>query len=399
MAGFGYLDWAVLGAFFVVLAGIVVWVLRQKEEDTADYFLAGRDAGWIAVGASIFASNIGSEHLVGLAGTGYQSGMAMAHWEIHAWIILILGWFFVPFYSRSRVFTMPEFLERRYNATARTLLSVVSLVSYVLTKVAVTVYAGGTVFKTVFGIESVMGIDFFWVGAIGLVVLTGIFTVLGGMKAVLYTSVLQAPVLIIGSIVIVIVGLDRVGGWAEVQRACADNLHLIRPASDPDFPWPGVLLASAMIGLWYWCTDQYIVQRTLSAKNQREARRGTIFASYLKLLPVFIFLIPGMIAYTLHQKGILQVAESDSAFPTLVRELLPPDEVLPRAEEIAAMIAENAPLAVEGTKAMAHQWRQLQVDESYRLGDWVGRVVLNSEDAKEGPRAGSGEREPNWQGQ
>lgn len=323
MVGFGFLDWVVLGAFFVLLAGIVVWVLRQKEEDTADYFLAGRDAGWIAVGASIFASNIGSEHLVGLAGTGYQSGMAMAHWEIHAWVILILGWFFVPFYSRSRVFTMPEFLERRYNSTARTMLSVVSLVSYVLTKVAVTVYAGGTVFKTVFGIESVMGIDFFWVGAIGLVVLTGIFTILGGMKAVLYTSVLQAPVLIIGSIVILIVGLGRVGGWAEVQRVCADNLHLIRPSSDPDFPWPGVLLASAMIGLWYWCTDQYIVQRTLSAKNQKEARRGTIFASYMKLLPVFIFLIPGMIAFTLHQKGIMQVADSDSAFPTLVRELLP----------------------------------------------------------------------------
>ncbi len=321
--GFGTLDWVVLMIFFGILAGIIAWVLKQKEEDTADYFLAGRNAGWVAVGASIFASNIGSEHLVGLAGTGYESGMAMAHWEMHAWLILILGWVFVPFYARSRVFTMPEFLERRYTPAARSFLSVISLVSYVLTKVSVTVYAGGVVFKTVLGIEEWMGIDFFWVGALSLVILTGIFTVLGGMKAVLYTSVLQAPVLIIGSVVILIVGLIRVGGWGEVERICGDQLRLIRPHTDPHFPWTGVLLGSAIIGFWYWCTDQYIVQRTLSAKNQTHARRGAIFAGYMKLLPVFIFLVPGMIAYALAQKGILQIERSDQAFPTLVAALLP----------------------------------------------------------------------------
>ncbi|HQK71174.1 MAG TPA: sodium/solute symporter, partial [Bacteroidales bacterium] len=272
------LDWIVLILFCLGLVGIIVWVVKQKTETSADYFLAGRDATWLAIGASIFASNIGSEHLVGLAGAGASSGMAMAHWEMHAWVILILGWVFVPFYSRSKVFTMPEFLEKRYNRGARSFLSVISLVSYVLTKVAVTVYAGGIVFKQVFGIESMFGIDFFWISAVGLVILTGIYTVLGGMKAVLWTSVLQTPVLLLGSIAVLIIGLIKVGGWSEVMEICravpvnADGdtmVNLIRSHRDPEFPWTGVILGSAIIGFWYWCTDQYIVQRVLSAKNQK----------------------------------------------------------------------------------------------------------------------------------
>ncbi|MFC1737561.1 sodium:solute symporter [Planctomycetota bacterium] len=333
--GFESWDWFTLGLFFLGLLAIVWWVLKQKEETSADYFLAGRKAGWIAIGASIFASNIGSEHLVGLAGAGAKTGMAMAHWEIHAWLILVLGWVFVPFYARSMVYTMPEFLEKRYCSGARMVLSIISLVSYVLTKVAVTVWAGGTVFKTVLGIETLrlgsVSIDFFWVGAIGLVVITGIYTVIGGMKSVLYTSILQTPVLLIGSIVILFVGLSKLGGWGELQLICSqsttdygDNMmSLIRSAKDPQFPWTGVLLGSAIIGFWYWCTDQYIVQRALSAPNQKEARRGTIFAGYLKLLPVFIFLIPGMIAFALAQKNIIQLDDPDRAFPVLVTQLLP----------------------------------------------------------------------------
>ena len=320
---FGWQDWFTLSLFFLGLIGIVWWVLRQKEETTTDYFLAGRNAGWVVIGASIFASNIGSEHLVGLAGAGYESGMAMSHWEIQAWLILVLGWVFVPFYARSKIFTMPEFLEKRYSSGARSFLSVISLISYVLTKVAVTVYAGGVVLKTVLGIDSFMGIDFFWIGAIGLVVITGLYTIFGGMKSVLYTAVLQVPILIIGSLVILVVGLDKVGGWSEVVEICKENIHLIRPADDPKFPWTGVILGSAIIGFWYWCTDQYIVQRTLSARNQTQARRGSIFAGYLKLLPVFIFLIPGMIAFTMNQKGLLNLQSSDQAFPALVANLLP----------------------------------------------------------------------------
>ena len=336
------LDWIVLGLFCIGLIGIVVWGVAKKDKNTTDYFLAGRDATWIAIGASIFASNIGSEHLVGLAGAGAESGMAMAHWEMHGWMILMLGWLFVPFYSRSKVFTMPEFLERRYNPQARSFLSIISLVSYILTKVAVTVYAGGVVFKDVFNIEYVSffgyNIDFFWISAIGLVVLTGIYTTFGGMKAVLYTSVLQTPILLIGSIAVLVLGLIKIGGWNEMMEICRANVtvhgdsmvSLMRSPKDPDFPWTGVILGSAIIGFWYWCTDQYIVQRVLSGRDMKQSRRGTIFGAYLKLTPVFIFLVPGMIAYAMTQKidpatgqPLLNLASNDAAFSTLVKVLLP----------------------------------------------------------------------------
>ena len=336
------LDWIVIATFFMALIGIIVWVVKQKQNDSADYFLGGRDATCVAIGASIFASNIGSEHLIGLAGAGASSGMAMAHWEIQGWMILLLGWVFVPFYSRSMVYTMPEFLERRYNPQSRTILSIISLVSYVLTKVAVTVYAGGLVFQQVFGIKELWGIDFFWIAAIGLVVLTALYTIFGGMKSVLYTSVLQTPILLLGSLVILALGLKELGGWDEMIKICGgvtvneygDTMtNLIRSNNDPNFPWLGALIGSSIIGFWYWCTDQFIVQRVLSGKNEKEARRGTIFGAYLKLLPVFLFLIPGMVGFALHQKyigdgGFLPMLangnpNADAAFPTMVAKLLP----------------------------------------------------------------------------
>ena len=333
------LDWIVIALFFVALVGIIWWVVRQKQNNAADYFLGGKDATWIAIGASIFASNIGSEHLIGLAGSGAASGMAMAHWEIQGWMILILGWVFVPFYSRSMVYTMPEFLERRYNSASRTILSLISLISYVLTKVAVTVYAGGVVFQQVFGIDTLWGIDFFWIAAIGLVLITALYTIFGGMKSVLYTSVLQTPILLLGSLIILVLGLKELGGWDQMMSICSqvkvneygDTMtNLIRDNRDAQFPWLGALIGSAVIGFWYWCTDQFIVQRVLSGKNERESRRGTIFGAYLKLLPVFLFLIPGMIAFALHQQSgsFLPLLangnlNTDAAFPTLVAKLLP----------------------------------------------------------------------------
>ena len=344
MQTFDILDWIVIGVFCLLLIGVILYVVRQKSNDSADYFLGGKDAGWIAIGTSIFASNIGSEHLIGLAGAGASSGMAMAHWEIQGWMILILGWVFVPFYSRSMVYTMPEFLERRYNKESRTILSVISLISYVLTKVAVTVYAGGLVFQEVFGIEKLWGIDFFWIAAIGLVLITALYTIFGGMKSVLYTSILQTPILLLGSAIIVVLGLKEVGGWDQMMAITSsievndygDSMaNLIRSNKDPDFPWLGALIGSSIIGFWYWCTDQYIVQRVLSGKNLKESRRGTIFGAYLKLLPVFLFLIPGMIAFSIHYQSIQSggdgflpfldngVANADAAFPTLVAKLLP----------------------------------------------------------------------------
>ena len=335
----GTLDYIVIALFAIAMIGIVVWVFKQKQKSSGDFFLAGRDATWLAIGASIFASNIGSEHLIGLAGAGASSGMAMAHWEIQGWMILILGWVFVPFYSRSMVLTMPEFLERRYNKESRTILSVISLVSYVLTKVAVTVYAGGLVFKEVFGIQELWGIDFFWIAAIGLVLLTALYTVIGGMKSVLYTSVLQTPILLIGSLVILVLSLKAVGGWDQVLEACRvtpvneygdSMINLIRSNRDANFPWLGVFIGSSVIGFWYWCTDQHIVQRVLGQRKgedndvvMKRARRGTIAAGYFKILPVFMFLIPGMVAAALAAKGEFDMSNTDAAFAVMVKDVLP----------------------------------------------------------------------------
>ena len=316
------LDWFVLGAYFFALIFVAVWVAIQKNKNTEDYFLAGRNVGWFVIGASIFASNIGSEHVVGLAGTGFETGTPMAHYELHAWIVLLLGWLFLPFYIRSGAFTMPEFLEKRFDSRSRWFLSLFSLVAYVLTKVSVTIYAGGIVVSELLGIP-------FWYGAIGVVVFTGIYTVIGGMKAVIYTETLQAIVLILGSVIITYLGLQEVGGWSELRNIVIaespDHFNMWRPMTDPNFPWTGLLFGGTIVGVWYWCTDQYIVQRTLAANNIKIGRRGAIFGAYLKLLPIFIFLIPGIIAFALSIKdpAIFSIEKADRAFPMLVKTLLP----------------------------------------------------------------------------
>ena len=316
------LDWFVLGIYFLALVVVAVCVSLQKNKNTEDYFLAGRNVGWFVIGASIFASNIGSEHVVGLAGTGYESGTPMAHYELHAWIVLLLGWLFLPFYIRSGAFTMPEFLEKRFDSKSRWFLSLFSLVAYVLTKVSVTIYAGGIVVSELLGIP-------FWYGAIGVVLFTGVYTIIGGMKAVIYTETLQAIILILGSIIITYLGLEQIGGWSELRNVVIaespEHFNMWRPMNDPDFPWTGLLFGGTIVGIWYWCTDQYIVQRTLAANNIKIGRRGAIFGAYLKLLPIFIFLIPGIIAFALSIKNpeIFTIEKADRAFPMLVKTLLP----------------------------------------------------------------------------
>ena len=315
------LDWTVIALYFVLTFGVAIWATfseRKAAGTTQDYFLAGRNAGWFLVGGSLFASNIGSEHLVGLAGTGAASGVAVAQFEILAsLILLLLGWLFVPFYLSSGVFTMPEFLERRYSSGARWYLAVISIIAYVLTKISVTIAAGGIVF------EALMGIDF-WTGALVVVVITGIYTIFGGLRAVLYTDLMQMFVLIGGAIAVTLVGLSELGGWSEMTRTAGPGfMDLWKPMSDPNFPWTGILFGAPILGVWYWCTDQFIVQRTLAAHNEDHARRGTIFAGYLKLLPLFIFVLPGIVAYSLSKTGRISLASPDQALPTLVGTLLP----------------------------------------------------------------------------
>ena len=315
-------DWVILGIYFLALIAVAVWVVLQKNKNTEDYFLAGRNVGWFVIGSSIFASNIGSEHVVGLAGTGFATGTPMAHYELHAWIVLLLGWLFLPFYMRSGAFTMPEFLEKRFDAKSRWFLSVFSLAAYVLTKVSVTIYAGGIVVSELLGIP-------FWYGAIGIVIFTGIYTVIGGMKAVIYTETLQTVILIAGSLIITYLGLQEVGGWDQLQETVRnvspDHFNMWRSMNDPDFPWTGLLFGGTIVGIWYWCTDQYIVQRTLAANNIKIGRRGAIFGAYLKLLPILIFLIPGIIAFALSIQNpeVFGIEKADRAFPMLVKTLLP----------------------------------------------------------------------------
>src|SRR5690625_177946 len=359
MGTLALIDWLVIGLYFLLIAGLAWWVIKQKTDTTADYFLAGRHLGWIIVGTSIFASNIGSEHLVGLTGTGATDGVAMAHYELHAWCLLILGWVMLPFYIRSRVFTMPEFLEKRFSPLARTLLSGVSLLAYVLTKIAVGIFAGGIVFSVLIPEVSFMGMNSFWIGSILVIVFTGLYTVLGGLRAVAYTEAVQTLVLIFGSVMVLYYGLDAIGGWNRLYEVAGPEMFDLWKPIVPDgysatwapvlgegemawyfnsnYPWLGMLFAAPIVGLWYWTTDQYIVQRALGAPNEKEGRRGTIAAAFLKLLPVFLFIIPGIIAFALAKSGevaILQEALMDqqgeiinenaqASFPLLVAHILP----------------------------------------------------------------------------
>jgi SSS family solute:Na+ symporter len=324
-------DWLAIVTYFVILLGVAWWVTRRGKDTASDYFLAGRNLSWWVIGASIFASNIGSEHIVGLAGSGAKDGVALAHYELHAWCLLVLAWIFVPFYARSMVFTMPEFLEKRFSPASRYVLSIVSLITFVVSKIAVGIFAGGVVFSILLPeVNYKLGsleIDSFWIGSILVIVLTGLYTTLGGMRAVAYNDAIQTVVLICGSAILTIFGLYKLGGWSELRSICGSEMfnlwkplipagveatwspvieknsagEVVRQAwyFNQNFPWLGMAICAPVIGLWYWCTDQYIVQRALGAPNQRIARQGSIFAAFLKLFPVYLFIIPGLIWFAL----------------------------------------------------------------------------------------------------
>ncbi len=361
-------DWLAIGLYFGILLCVAWWVVKRGKDTAADYFLAGRNLGWWVIGASIFASNIGSEHIVGLAGSGAKDGVALAHYELHAWCLLVLAWVFVPFYARSLVFTMPEFLERRFSTSSRYVLSIVSLITFIVSKIAVGIFAGGVVFATLLPeMNLTLGghvIDSFWIGSVLVIVLTGLYTMLGGMRAVVYNDAVQVIVLISGSALLTFYGLSRLGGWGELRRICGPEMFnlwkplipagvestwspvLIRNAAgatvkeawyfNNNFPWLGMAICAPVIGLWYWCTDQYIVQRALGAPNEQTARRGSIFAAFLKLFPVYLFIIPGLICFALAKSGKVPglaevydpqtgqaTAAAQGAFPLMVARLLP----------------------------------------------------------------------------
>ncbi len=333
ITNFSILDYTVVLLYFALIFWISKWVSKKQdatEFNSVDYFLAGRNQGWFVIGASLFASNIGSEIIIGVSGAGARGEMPMANFELLASLILILfAWIFVPFYLKSSVYTMPEFLEKRYSPSCRNYLSIISVLAYIITKISLIIFAGALVFE-------VLGIPF-WTGAIFTVVATGLYTVFGGLKAVIYTDMVQAFTLILGCIAVMIFGLYAVGGWdqmmttIEMASAIETNpqtssfFNMWKPISDTNYPWTGMLFGAPILGVWYWCTDQYIVQRALSAKDEVSARKGALFAGYLKLLPVFIFFIPGVIAYALMQQGSLNfsLSNADQALPAMITQLLP----------------------------------------------------------------------------
>ncbi len=316
------IDIAIIAVYFVIVFGIGFYFSR-KEKTSADYFLASRTVGWFAIGASLFVSNISTEHFIGLAGSGATTGLAVGHFEwLACLILLVLGWVFVPFYLRSNVFTMPEFLERRFSRHCAVYLASISIIAYVFTKISVHLYAAAVVLERVVGWSPLTA-------AVILVVATGIYTIAGGLAAVIYTDLVQTIILIAGAVILTVVGLDRVGGFAGLRAAVPpDYFHMIKPASDPSFPWTGIFFGAPILGIWYWCTDQVIVQRVLSAKDEGHAKAATIFAGFLKILPVFILVLPGLIAFALYREMFKvgangQVLNGDIAYPTLIINLLP----------------------------------------------------------------------------
>jgi len=332
LSSLSFWDIAIIFIYFGIILWIAQWASKSKSESggAVDYFLAGKNSGWLVIGASLFASNIGSEIILGVSGAGARGNMPMANFEIIASLVLILlGWVFVPFYLRSGVYTMPEFLEKRYSKACRSYLSVISILAYVITKISLIIFAGALVFETI-------GVPF-WTGAIVTVIATGFYTVLGGLKAVIYTDMVQAFILLLGTIAVTVFGLYALGGWDHmidvITAASAQEgnppteqfFNLWRPMADTEYPWTGMLFGAPILGVWYWCTDQYIVQRTLSAKDVNNARKGALFAGYLKLLPVFIFFIPGVIAYALLQEGAIEFSmkNADQALPAMINGFLP----------------------------------------------------------------------------
>lgn len=315
-------DLIIIALYFCVVFAIGFYFSR-KERTSADYFLASRNVGWFAIGASLFVSNISTEHFIGLAGSGASSGLAVGHFEwLACFMLLLLGWVFVPFYLRSNVFTMPEFLERRFNRSCATYLASISVIAYVFTKISVHLYAAAIVLERVVGWSPITA-------AVILVLATGIYTIAGGLAAVIYTDLVQTLILVVGAAVLTILGLHQVGGFSALRAALPpDYFHMIKPASDAAFPSTGIFFGAPILGVWYWCTDQVMVQRVLSAKSEGHAKAATIFAGFLKILPVFILVLPGLIALALYRDLFKfgpdgQVLNGDIAYPTLIVNLLP----------------------------------------------------------------------------
>src|SRR5438067_12824693 len=370
------IDLTIIGVYFLVVFGIGFY-FSCRERTSEEYFLAGRDVGWFFIGASLLVSNISTEHFIGLAGSGATSGLAVGHFEwLACLILLILGWVFVPFYLRSNVFTMPEFLERRFSRSCAVYLAAISILAYVFTKISVHLYAAAIVLERVVGWSPLTA-------AVILVVATGVYTIAGGLAAVIYTDLVQTIILIVGAVILTTIGLHSVGGFASLRAGVpASYFHMIKPVSDPDFPWTGIFFGAPILAIWYWCTDQVIVQRVLSAKDEGHAKAATIFAGFLKILPVFMLELPGLIAFALYPDMFRlgpngQVLNGDIAYPTLIINLLPTGLVgLMIAALLAALMgAMSSVFNSASTLVTLDFYKKIKPDASERQLVTFGRIM------------------------
>jgi SSS family solute:Na+ symporter len=295
ITSFSFIDSLILFIYLIIVLSIGLNYSKKRDRNTTDYFLAGRNMGWIVVGLSIFATNISSEHFIGLAGSGSSRGLVVGQFELMAiFILFLLGWFLSPIYLKSGVTTMPEFLGNRFDLKTRKLFATFTIVIYIFTKISITLFAGGILFYKIFGLN-------IYASAIVIIFITGLYSVIGGANAVMRTHVFQAVLLILAAVVLTLFGLNAVGGISGLKAKLPTHFFtMFKPASDPDFPWTGIIFGAPIIAFWYWCADQYIVQRILSAKSENDARRGSLLAAFLKVLPIFILVLPGLIAVTMY---------------------------------------------------------------------------------------------------
>jgi solute:Na+ symporter, SSS family len=311
---FSQIDFLVLIFYLIIVLSLGFYYSRRNDENCSNYFLAGRNIGWFTIGISIFATNISSEHFIGLAGSGSTRGLAVGQFELMAIFTLIfLGWILAPIYLKSGVVTVPEFLEKRFDRKIRKIIAGFSIVLYIFTKILVSLFAAGLLFYKIFGLN-------IYASSIIIVLITGLYCVTGGASAVMRTQLFQGIVLILGAVILSVFGLNAVGGFAGLEQKLPSHFfNMFKPISDPDFPWTGILFGAPIIAFWYWCTDQYIVQRLFSARSVNDARRGTLLAAFLKVLPIFILVLPGLIAAALYPK-----INGDEAYSALIAgDLLP----------------------------------------------------------------------------
>ncbi|XP_060598058.1 sodium/glucose cotransporter 4-like [Ruditapes philippinarum] len=356
-------DFLVVAGYFVLLVSVGIWSLCRAHRGTVrNYFLAGRSMTWIPVGASLYASNIGSEHFIGLAGTGAAAGISII---IYEWLgmplVILLGWMFVPVYISAGVTTMPEYMEKRFGGQRiRVYLSILSLVVYIIVRLAATIFGGSLFIQMAMGWNMYPSIAF-------LLVVTGLFTILGGLTTVIYTDTFQTGILLVGSIVLSAMSFHKIGGYANLREKYMDStpsirdynstcglpredaFNILRDPINSDNPWPGLILQMVLGCMWYWCNDQVIVQRTLAAKTLSHAKAGSLVAGYLKILPMYIMVMPGMISRILFPDEVAcvdpeectkycgnPVGCSNIAYPKLVLEILPTGL---RGLQVAVMLA------------------------------------------------------------